>query len=77
MDPVDQAIAATQQPEPMALQQVGPITITSTGRPAVLAVPPDLTDDELLELASWLLNPGGLRAMLRRTSPASRIVLPT
>lgn len=74
MDPVDAAIAATTQPEPVQLQQVGPITIASTGRPAVIAVPTDLTDAELLELTSWLLNPTGLRAQLRR--PLTRIVLP-
>jgi hypothetical protein len=74
MDPVDAAIAASQQPGQVQLQQVGPVVIGSTGRPVVMAVPPDLTDDELLEFASWLLNPGGLRAQLRR--PTSRIVLP-
>jgi len=75
MDPIDAAIAATRPtPDQVQLQQVGPVVIASTGRPFVLAVPPDMTDAELHEAIAWMASPSGLRGMLRR--PTSRIVLP-
>ena len=60
-------------PESQQLAQVGPVAIASTGRVFVVAMPPDITDAELLEVATWIVAPGGLRAHLR---PRSRIVLP-
>lgn len=43
-------------------------------RPAVLAVPKDISDEELLFLVMAVVDPNGLRAVLRPRSP---LVLPT
>ena len=55
-DDIDSAIAATEPVQ--GLVQV-PIVIASTGRPAIVTVPDDLTDAETIELAAYLLT--GLR----------------
>lgn len=57
-----QAIDA--QPIVMAQGQVN----LSTGRPVHFGVPRDLTDEELLELVSWLAAPSGLRAAIRQAA---------
>jgi hypothetical protein len=41
-------------------------TIDSTGRPFAAAVPPDLTDEEILEIVGWMSNRDGLRSTLER-----------
>lgn len=76
-DKVAAAIAAVEEPKPVALIQQQ-VTIASTGRPAIIAVPADATDSELAELAGWMLTAlmGALRAQ-RAASPASRIILPS
>ncbi len=57
---------------PYVLKQLT-ITIDSTQRPFVVAVPPDLSEAELLEIVSWMGNPNGLRQMLH---PGPRIIVP-
>lgn len=48
MDPIDQAIAAASQPQPMAL------TLASTGRQVLL--PPNVTLEEVSDIATWAQN---------------------
>lgn len=55
MDKVDEAIAAAAQPTPPQMAQI-PLIIESTGRPAIIAVPLDVTDLEVMELCSWMLK---------------------
>lgn len=77
MDPVDQAIAAAAEMQPITLEQ-RELTIASTGRPFVLAFPPDMTEAELFEVVGWMAN--NLRihlAQRRQSAPAARLVLPT
>lgn len=57
---------------PGATRRVVKVEIESTGREVQVDVPVDVTDAELLEFASWLTAPGGLRELL---SPQSPIVL--
>lgn len=54
-DPIDAAIAAAAEPAPIEMQQVN-VVITSTGRPAAVVIPIDITDAELGELAGWMLT---------------------
>lgn len=66
-DKIDEAIAAAAAgPDISRNVEVG-ILITTTGRAAMLSVPPDLTDAELLELLSYftLADARGLRARLK------------
>lgn len=53
---IDEAIAATEAP--LAMCEV-PVLLRSTGRPAMVGVPEDITDAEVMELTSWMLT--GLR----------------
>ena len=74
MDPIAAAIAAVDKP--VLLRQIQ-ITIGSTGRPAVLAIPADASDAEIAELAGWMLT--SLLSQLRKErqkGPASRILVP-
>lgn len=54
-----------------------PVTIASTGRPAILAIPIDTTDAELMELCSWMLMSvaKGLRERREHTA-GGRIIVP-
>jgi hypothetical protein len=72
-DAIDQVIAQSQS---VAMQQIN-ITIDSTKRPAILAIPQDITDGEIAELAGWLLT-GLLQAKRaeRAKGAASRILVP-
>jgi len=54
-DPIDAAIATTEPGVPLAMAEV-PVMINSTGRPAVLGVPEDITDQEVMELTAWMLR---------------------
>lgn len=56
-DPIDAAIDAASRPT-VTMVEV-PIVMRPNGRPAILHCPIDLTDQELIELAGFLL--GGLR----------------
>jgi hypothetical protein len=69
-DPIDGAIAATDGGTvEVKLMQIQ-VTIGSTGRPLMMAVPVDLTMAELLEFATWVCNPEGLRSSLpQKPSP--------
>ena len=58
-DPIEAAIASA---DAVTMGQY-PVTITSTGRPAMVALPVDATDGEVAELAGWLLT--GLLAHFR------------
>lgn len=71
-DPVEAAIAAADAPT-VQLRQVQ-VTITCSGRPAVVAVPADASDSELLELAGWMLTQ--LRGALRADEAKTRIIMP-
>lgn len=51
-DPIDQAIGATERTVTMC--EV-PVTIASSGRPALLHVPVDMSDTEVMELAAFML----------------------
>lgn len=54
-DKIDDAIGATADPfGGLTMAEIG-VNIASTGRPAMLLVPSDLTVDELRELAGWML----------------------
>lgn len=76
LDPVDAAIAAAAEPEPVRMTQLQ-VTISSTGRPAAVLVPDDATDAELAELAGWLLTQVLMAFRQKRQAPASRIILPS
>lgn len=54
-DPIDQAIAKTEQTERTVTMAEVPVQISSTGRPVVLHVPVDLSDSEIVELAGFVL----------------------
>lgn len=58
MDPIKDAIDATERPSPGPRVGID-ITISSTGRQVRLETPPDLTHAELLELIAWMTT--GLR----------------
>jgi hypothetical protein len=81
MDAIDQAVAAAAADQPegtetVRLEQVT-VTISATRRPFVVAFPPDMTDTELLEVASWVLvNLRAEMAKRRAANPASRILIP-
>jgi hypothetical protein len=63
-DPIEDAIRATEpQGEIVQMQQIN-VTLGSTGRPVVLAIPSDISVDEILDLATWLTFAGGLRSHL-------------
>ena len=76
LDPIDAAIAAAEEPAPVAMTQLQ-VTISSTGRPAVIAIPDDATDGEIAELAGWLLTQVLMAFRQKRAAaPASRIIVP-
>ncbi len=52
-DPIDEAIAATEQTVEMVTI---PVTIGSTGRPVQLIIPRDITESELAELCGFMLT---------------------
>lgn len=54
-DKLGAAIAAAEAPEQVAMLQFQ-VTITSTGRPAVVALPADATDSEIGEVCGWILS---------------------
>lgn len=80
MDPVDAAIAAAADQQPITLEQ-REVTIASTGRPVVIAFPPDMTEAELFELVGWMANPLRMELHRRRVTKLGtrtpRLVLPT
>lgn len=53
-DKIDQAIAEAELPQVEVIEI--PVTLSSSGRPAVLAIPKDATDAELVDLAGWMLT---------------------
>jgi hypothetical protein len=74
-DKVDQAIAAAALVPDFSQNVEVPILISSSGRPAVLSIPIDVTDAELLELVGWLTLPaGGLRSRLAATRGPQLVV---
>lgn len=69
-DQINKAIAATEKTiEMMAI----PVTLSSSGKPAQINIPADMTEGELAELCGWILTAvlGHIRA--RKADPASRI----
>ena len=68
-DPVEAAIGAVEKAAVRMLQLR--VTIASTGRPAMLAIPADASDAELAELAGWLLTQvmGSLRTERKKAAP--------
>lgn len=73
-DPIAAAIAAPAEPPQVAMVQKQ-VTISSTGRPAVVLVPADATPAELAELCGWMLTTLRVECA-SRGAPASRIILP-
>lgn len=74
-DPIDQAIAAAEQPTVKMTQL--PVTISSTNRPAAVILPADATDAEIAEVAGWLLTKvlAAFREQRAKTA-GGRIILP-
>ena len=68
-DPLDAAIAAAESQVEMIQVQV----TLATGRPAIIAMPKDATDLEILSLVGQALMLGD---KLRAMRPSSRLVLP-
>ena len=72
-DKVDEAIAAAAAP---AVKILGiPVQMSSSGRPAMLQIPDDCSDAELVDLAGWLLTVVRQHVAANRGSK-SRIVIP-
>jgi hypothetical protein len=67
-DPINAAIAAEERVEMIQVQ----IKLAPNGRPALLAVPKDVSDFELLALFGQILVIGD---QLRAQRPASRIIV--
>lgn len=77
-DRVDAAIAAAEAPGPIEVElRQFPVVISSTGRPAVLAVPPDLSESELLELMGWMAVYVRGELARARQPLAGRLIVPT
>lgn len=73
-DAIEQAIAATeQQPQTVQMAQVQ-IQLPPRGRPAMVAIPQDITVEEAYGLLATLPQ---IIAQLRTANPASRLVDPT
>lgn len=70
-DPVDEAVKAASQPVAPKMAEFG-LQLT-TGRPAALMVPADMTDAEWLSLINGVLQIGD---QMRAARPASRLVVP-
>lgn len=66
-DAIDDAIAAVDERVDFSAHHTIPLTITCSGRPAVLILPADLTDEEAIELAATILLQA--RAATRTSSP--------
>lgn len=75
-DPVEAAIAATEQGPTFAMAQAQ-VTISSSGRPFAMQFPADMTDAEMAEVCGWMLTNvlQGLRQQRAKT-PAGRIIVP-
>ena len=71
MNGIDGAIAAAGKPPGVEMAQMQR-TIASTGRPFMLAVPADLTDEEALAICGFVTS---LPVSLRQRGQ-SRIILP-
>lgn len=71
-DKIAKAIAATEAPQEIDAMQVQ-IRLAPNGRPAMIAVPKDITDMEWLSLTRAMLDVGD---QLRKQRPTSRLVLP-
>jgi hypothetical protein len=70
------AIAAVDDAGPTwpAMAEI-PVLITSTQRPCMLLLPADISDQEVAELAAWMLL--NARPWIARSgSPAGRIIVP-
>lgn len=76
-DRLDAAIAAeAAKPVEVAMQQIN-VTISSTGRPAIIVIPNDVSDSELAELAGWVLTAVlNAKRAEREKGAASRILVP-
>lgn len=66
-DPIDRAVAAAEAGEAQQPMEQINVKISSTGRPFVVAFPPDMTESELLEVVSWMSNNLRLHLAARRT----------
>lgn len=63
-------------PASVSMQQFN-VTIASSGRPALLALPVDVTDSELAELCGWMLvDLMRSKRAEREKGAASRILVP-
>lgn len=77
-DPVGAAVAAVEEREqaPAPIEMVQrQVTISSSGRPAILVYPQDMSETELAELTGWMLTQ--LRSeLLAARAASSRIIVP-
>ncbi len=75
-DPIDAAIAAAAAtPAPPVMEEI--LVNLSSGRQAILVVPPDLTDPEILDLVSGLSTQLRIQShQVRAADPRSRILVP-
>lgn len=74
MDPIDQAIAATQAPKPYQATKL--THRLSSGRQVVIAMPADFTDNELHEAIGWVLVAGWPTFVELRDRRAPGLVIP-
>ena len=72
MNDIDAAIAAAREPERVEMVQRG-ARVTTTGRPFVVSVPVDLTDEEALAVCGFVSQ---LPTALRRERTKTRLLLP-
>ncbi|HEV8282337.1 MAG TPA: hypothetical protein VGQ02_10780 [Candidatus Limnocylindrales bacterium] len=70
-DPIGKAIASSDE---IVMQEI-PVTIASTGRPAIINIPADCTDAELAELCGWMLTQVLAHVRQGHATPASKIVI--
>lgn len=75
-DAIDAALTAADAPKQIAMREFR-VTISSTGRPAMVVLPADASDAELAELGGWLLTfvLGTYRAE-RAKGPGVRLYVP-
>lgn len=73
VDPVGQAIAGAGEPTHFPPMVEIPILITSTGRPAMIVLPADISVEEVGELAAWILTTA--RRHIAEDARRSRIVV--
>jgi hypothetical protein len=75
-DKIDDAIAATVDDGPTIEMMGIPVQLSSSGRPARVDLPADVTDAELIDLIGWLGTTVRAAARERAAGAASRLFVP-